>query len=81
MASSGAAQTVTINNLEIPNGAIAKGEARFTAVGDSGTGGSEQRAVAEQMLAVQRRSGFDLTLFLGDNIYENGSPHDIEKSF
>lgn len=81
LASSGAAQTVTINNLEIPNGAIAKGEARFTAVGDSGTGGSEQRAVAEQMLAVQRRSGFDLTLFLGDNIYENGSPHDIEKKF
>jgi len=81
LASRGAAQTVTTNNKEIPNSAIAGDEMRFAAVGDTGTGGSEQRRVAEQMLAVQRRSRFDLTLFLGDNIYESGSPGGIEKKF
>lgn len=80
-ASSGAAQTVTINNSEIPGGAFAADEIRFAAVGDTGTGGSRQRAVAEQMLDVQRRSQFDLTLFLGDNLYENGAPGGIEKKF
>jgi acid phosphatase len=78
---SSSAQTVTTNDKEIPNGAIAADEVRFAALGDAGTGNSEQRAVAEQMLAVQRRSQFDLTLFLGDNIYESGSPREIEKKF
>ena len=78
---SSAAQTVTTNDKEIPNGAIAADEVRFAALGDTGTGNSEQRAVAGQMLAVQRRSRFDLTLFLGDNIYESGSPSEIEKKF
>lgn len=68
-------------NSDLPAGEIAQEEVRFAAVGDTGTGGDEQYAVAEQMLKIQEKSRFDLLLFLGDNIYESGSPDDIEKKF
>lgn len=77
----GSAQTVEAIEKEIPAGTVAIDEIRFTAVGDTGTGGSQQLAVAQQMLAVQQRTGFDLTLFLGDNIYPSGAPGEIETKF
>lgn len=66
---------------DLPSGEIAQEEVRFAAFGDMGTGNEEQYAVAEQMLKIQEKSHFDLLLFLGDNIYESGSPDDFEKKF
>jgi 3',5'-cyclic AMP phosphodiesterase CpdA len=51
----------------------APGEVTFAVIGDSGSGNQRQYDVASQMAAVQRRSGFDFVLMLGDNIYPDGS--------
>lgn len=56
-------------------------EFRFAAIGDSGTGGREQYKLAERLLKVQARTKFNLLLFLGDNIYESGSPKGVENKF
>lgn len=77
----GSAQTVITNDKEISAGAAAVDEIRLAAVGDTGSGSSQQLAVARQMVAAQRRTGFDLMLFLGDNIYPSGAPGGIEKKF
>ena len=44
-------------------------ESRLVFLGDAGTGGSDQRAVRDQML----RFPASLAFLLGDNIYERGS--------
>jgi predicted phosphodiesterase len=50
---------------------------RFVALGDTGTGGAAQRAIAQRMSA----EAFDLMLFLGDIAYEDGSPAQLENNF
>ncbi|QQS41409.1 MAG: metallophosphoesterase [Acidobacteriota bacterium] len=62
-------------------GPIGDDEVRFAAVGDTGTGGSDQMKVAERLEAVRNSTGFTTLLFLGDNIYPSGSPSDIEDKF
>jgi hypothetical protein len=69
------------NKNGLPTGEPGPEEVRFAAVGDTGTGGKTQRLVAGQMVTIQEKSRFDLLLFLGDNIYNSGSPGDIEKKF
>ena len=66
---------------EIPAGDVVGNEIRFAAVGDTGRGNAGQNAIARQMLSVQQQSKFDLILFLGDNIYNNGSPADFGRKF
>lgn len=63
----------------LPNSQLEKNEVRFAVIGDAGTGGKNQAKVAQQLLEVQRKTNFNLLLFLGDNVYENGSPKDFEK--
>jgi len=50
---------------------------RFIALGDSGTGGAAQVAIARRISAVT----FDLMLFLGDIAYEDGSPEQLQNNF
>ncbi len=45
----------------------------FIAFGDSGSGTSFQRAVADQMAQQHQRHPFDYALMLGDNIYHDGN--------
>lgn len=47
---------------------------RFVALGDTGTGGPGQFAIASRMVALYNGRPFDTVLLLGDNIYPNGSP-------
>src|SRR5438309_8636996 len=54
---------------------------RFAVMGDFGTGGSDEFAVAAQMLETHRRSALDLVLTVGDNIYPNGSARHFVKHF
>lgn len=49
------------------------GEIRFVALGDTGTGGKSQAAVAGAMAAYCKRKGCDFGLLLGDVIYEQGA--------
>jgi len=48
------------------------GTVRFVALGDAGTGGDGQRAVAAAMEQVCAERGCDFAVYLGDNIYNNG---------
>ena len=52
-------------------------ESRLVFLGDAGTGGSDQRAVRDQML----RFPASLAFLLGDNIYERGSKDQIASRF
>jgi predicted MPP superfamily phosphohydrolase len=54
---------------------------RFAVIGDFGTGGSAEFAVAAQMLEIHHRSALDLVLTVGDNIYPNGSARHFVKHF
>ncbi|MGI0487199.1 metallophosphoesterase family protein [Pantanalinema rosaneae CENA516] len=59
-----------------PSRATTKPLLRFVAIADTGTGGSEQYAVAEAMTRFHQRQPFPLVVLAGDNIYTNG---EIEK--
>jgi hypothetical protein len=50
---------------------------RFVVVGDTGTGGAAEVAVAKRISAVT----FDFMLFLGDIAYEEGSPSQLQSKF
>lgn len=67
--------------LPLPSGPPIANEVRFAALGDSGNGNDGQLAVARQMFAVQQNTKFDLIVFLGDNIYNSGSPGDFGRKF
>ncbi len=54
---------------------------RFAVIGDSGTGGTEQFQVAQQMEKCRQKMGFDFVLMLGDNIYGGKSQQDFERKF
>ena len=54
---------------------------RFAVIGDSGTGGTEQYQVAEQMEVCRQKLGFDFVLMLGDNIYGGKRQQDFGQKF
>ena len=54
---------------------------RFAVIGDSGTGGTEQFQVAQQMEKCRQKTSFDFVLMLGDNIYGGKSQQDFERKF
>jgi len=64
--------------LALPNGKAASGAFRFVALGDTGTGGAGQLAVAGQMTVFHEERPYDTVLLLGDNIYagERGGGHE-----
>ncbi len=53
-------------------GADASGPIRFVALGDAGTGSSDQYTVADAVATVCASKGCDFALYLGDNIYSDG---------
>ena len=71
--SAGAWQSLTLPMKE--------GSVRFAVIGDSGTGGSAQQRVAQQIVASRARFPFDFALMLGDNLYGDEDPGDYEKKF
>nr|MBA3501335.1 metallophosphoesterase [Deltaproteobacteria bacterium] len=50
---------------------------KFVAIGDTGTGGAAQKAMAQRMSEVE----FDFMLFLGDIAYTSGTASEIEHKF
>lgn len=64
-----------------PNGETRSGTFRFVALGDTGTGGQGQLAVARRMAALHGEQPFDTVLLLGDNVYPSGDAADLPEKF
>jgi predicted phosphodiesterase len=54
---------------------------RFAVLGDTGTGDSSQRAVAQQLVRARERFPFAFALMLGDNLYGSERPQDYGRKF
>ena len=50
-------------------------------LGDGGTGGQDQQAVARQLIAARGRGALDFVFLLGDNIYDSGESKYIRSKF
>lgn len=54
---------------------------RFAVIGDSGTGGNRQKAIADRMASVRKDFPFEFVLMLGDNIYGAEKQRDFQRKF
>jgi hypothetical protein len=54
---------------------------RFAVIGDFGTGGSDEFAVANLMYETHKSLALDFVLTAGDNIYPNGAGRHFQKNF
>ena len=57
------------------------GSIRFLVLGDSGTGGSAQRSVAQRATEVHKIFPFEFAIMLGDNLYGGESAGDYRRKF
>jgi hypothetical protein len=64
--------------LTLPN---AKDSFHFAVVGDTGTGGAQQREIGADMAAIRATFPFDAVVMMGDNLYGGESPNDFKKKF
>jgi predicted phosphodiesterase len=53
----------------------------FAVIGDFGTGGDVQKAIAERMCKWRRKHPFDVVITTGDNVYPNGDPSLFKSEF
>ena len=54
---------------------------RFVAIGDFGSGSSQQLAIAERMCRWRERRPYDLVVTVGDNVYDVGHPDRFDEVF
>ena len=54
---------------------------KFAVIGDTGTGGSAQYAIARLLAETRTRFPFEFVIMLGDNMYGGESPADFVKKF
>ena len=54
---------------------------KFGVIGDTGTGGSAQYAVAKELVKARTRFPFDFVIMLGDNLYGGESAGDYARKF
>ena len=64
-----------------PKGKAQSETVRFVALGDTGTGGKEQFAIASQMVKYYDDKHYDTALLLGDNVYPSGDPAELPAKF
>jgi len=74
----GATAPATAQDLRLP--AQAK-SVKFAVIGDSGTGGQDQRDVAAQLTTWHARFPFEFVVMVGDNMYGSDKPRDYVKKF
>jgi Calcineurin-like phosphoesterase len=68
----------TAVEVTLPN---REGSLRFAAIGDTGTGGSDQRRVAEKLIAARDKFPFEFAIMMGDNLYGSENARDYENKF
>ena len=64
--------------LQLPN---KEGSTKFLVIGDSGTGGSEQRVVANRIAEVHKGFPFEFAIMVGDNLYGSEGANDFRRKF
>jgi 3',5'-cyclic AMP phosphodiesterase CpdA len=64
--------------LQLP---MKDGSVRFLVIGDSGTGGSAQKAVAARIAAVYKIFPFEFAIMVGDNMYGSEGASDYRRKF
>jgi hypothetical protein len=64
--------------LRLPN---KPGSVKFAVIGDTGTGGSEQKSIANELASWHTRYPFEFVVMMGDNLYGGESPKDFDKKF
>lgn len=69
---------VLAQELRLP---LKEGSVRFAVIGDSGTGGSSQLEVANQLAAWRSRFPFEFVIMVGDNLYGSERAIDYERKF
>jgi predicted MPP superfamily phosphohydrolase len=69
---------LTAQDLKLP---MKDGSVKFAVLGDTGTGGSDQFAVARMVTAYRAKFPFDFAILLGDNLYGRESPRDYARKF
>jgi len=72
------AAALSSQELRLP---LKEGSVKFAVIGDSGTGDSHQRAVANQLAGYRAKFPFAFVLMMGDNLYTGDRPRDYEKAF
>ncbi len=72
------AATAGAAEIELPN---APKSFKFAVMGDTGTGGSAQRRVADQMAKAQTQFPFELVIMVGDNMYGGEKSSDFRDKF
>jgi 3',5'-cyclic AMP phosphodiesterase CpdA len=65
-------------SFPLPN---TSGSLKFAAIGDNGTGDTEQYQVGQRMTDLHKTFPFDLVIMLGDNMYGGQSPADFVRKF
>jgi hypothetical protein len=70
--------SATAQELGLPS---APNSVKFAAIGDTGSGDTEQYDVANQMVRFHMKFPFDMVIMLGDNIYGGQGASDLIKKF
>jgi hypothetical protein len=73
-----AVHVATAQQLTLPN---QKDSVHFAVIGDTGTGGTDQKHIAQRLTAMRNTFPFDIVLMMGDNLYGNENPRDYETKF
>jgi 3',5'-cyclic AMP phosphodiesterase CpdA len=74
LAAGGYAQTLTVPNK--PTGTL-----KFAAIGDSGTGNSDQYRLAKVFTDTHERFPYEFVLMMGDNMYGGENARDFQRKF
>ena len=70
--------SVAGQELRVPN---KEGSVKFAVIGDTGTGGGDQKTIANEMAAWRTRFPFDFVVMMGDNLYGGEKPKDFASKF
>ena len=70
--------SLTAQEFVLPS---APNSVKFAAIGDTGSGDTEQYDVANQMARARAKFPFDMVIMLGDNIYGGQGASDLAKKF
>jgi hypothetical protein len=80
-----AARATAVHELQasvaLPEGKARDGAVRFVAMGDTGTGGKAQLAIARRLSIFHDERPYDTVVLLGDNVYPKGNPAGLVEKF